>query len=169
LANQFEKTIYKTFPGYESAGVATLRFLYPSMRCVGVKGRMPVFVPAEKAPYDIGGYRHGDARFIGVELKETRDREHSLPLVGPEQKGNGLQYHQLAALVQLHTEGGEAYVLYDNGGEVGRLDGHNLYLAKLQLDAALKSKNPARGSKSIPWGRFEPVKLGHEAAPLWLP
>jgi hypothetical protein len=169
MANEFEKTIGKTFEGYEAAGVATLRFLYPSMRCVGTKGPMPVFVPAEKAPYDLGGYYHGSGLCIGCELKETRDREHSLPLVSPGKEGNGLQYHQLEELVQLHQEGGVAILVYNNGGEIGRLGGQALTQAKIGLDAANKSRNPAKGAKSIPWGRFQPVKLGHNAVPLWLP
>ena len=169
MANAFETTIGKTFAGYEAAGVATLRFLYPSMRCVGMKGRMPVFVPALKAPYDLGGYYHGSGVFVGCELKETRDRHHTLPLIGPGKDGTGLQYHQLESLVNLHAEGGVALLCYDNGGEIGLLGGQALTLAKIALDAALKSRNPAKGSKSIPWGRFQPVKLGHNAVPLWLP
>lgn len=169
MANEFEKTVGKTFEGYEASGVATLRYLYPSMRCVGVQGKRPVFVPALKAPYDLGGYYHGSGLFIGAELKETRDRHYSLPLIGPGKEGTGLQYHQLEALVNLHQEGGVALLIYDNGGEVGRVGGQVLTQAKIAFDAALKSRNPAKGSKSIPWGRFDPVKFGLNAVPLWLP
>lgn len=172
--NQFEKQIGETFQSYRDARKASLFFLHPPMRIAGMHGRVPCFVQSGKAPYDVAGfYYDANATALGVELKETKEHEHSLPIVHPEGKGNGLQYHQLAGLVDLHLSGGVAMVLWSNGGEIGFASGETLHLAKVQYDASLAAERakqtPARGSRSIPWGLFGIVKHGHKAVPLWLP
>lgn len=172
--NDFEKEIGETFQAYRDAKVAHLHFLYPPMRAAGMHGHIPCWVQTGKAPYDVAGFFYDKCgTSIGAELKHTKDHENRLPIVGPEKKGNGLQYHQLTGLVDLHDAGGTAMLLWNNGGEIGRLDGEAIFLVKLQYDTMLKAaanrKEVASGSKSIPWGMFQPVKDGHNDTPLWLP
>lgn len=172
--NDFEKLIGKTFQGYRDAGIADLVFLHPPMRVMTIIRKVPCYVQAGKAPFDVAGiYYDSCGTGLGVELKETKDHEHSLPIVGPGKKGNGLQYHQLESLVAVHNAGGVALVVYSNGGEIGILPGDTLAVAKLQYDASLKveqaGKTPARGARSILWGLFKPIKYGHNDLPLWLP
>lgn len=174
LMNEFEKQIGNTFQAYRDSKTAGLVFLHPPMRIAGMLGRVPCFVQAGKAPFDIAGmYYDKQGTVIGAELKETREHEHSLPIVGPGKKGNGLQYHQLEALVSVADNGGVALVLWSNGGEIGVLEGDAIRLAKVQYDASLKAeaakKTPAKGSRSILWGLFKPVKHGLKDMPLWLP
>lgn len=172
--NQFESLIGKTFQQYRDAKVAGLVFLHPPMRIAGMMGRVPCFVQSGKAPFDVGGMFYDKAgTVIGAELKETREHENSLPIVGPEKKGNGLQYHQLESLVTVYEQGGVALVVWSNGGEVGVIGGAEIALAKLQYDTSMKvekaGKSFAKGSRSILWGRFVAVKYGHNNLPLWLP
>ncbi len=172
--NAFEKLIGSTFQQYRNGKVANMVFLHPPMRVAGMMGRVPCFIQAGKAPFDLAGvYYDRCGTSIGVELKESKDHEYSLPIVGPGKKGNGLQYHQLEALVDVHEAGGVAMLLYSNGGEIGQLGGDQLVLAKVQYDASLKAEankgHVAKGSRSIPWGWFRPVKYGHNDLPLWLP
>jgi len=172
--NEFEREVGKTFQQYRDARVASLVFLHPPMRVGGMMGKQPCFVQTGKAPFDVAGIYYDKAgTAIGLELKQTADHETSLPIVGPDKKGNGLQYHQLAALVEVHQAGGVALALWNNGGEVGLLTGDAIQLAKIQYDASLKAeqagKEITRGSRSILWGMFKPVKDGHGGAPLWLP
>jgi penicillin-binding protein-related factor A (putative recombinase) len=172
--NQFEKQIGETFQTYRDAKLANLFFLNPPMRIAGMHGRVPCFVQAGKAPYDVAGFYYDrNATSIGVELKETTEHEHSLSIVGPDKKGSGLQYHQLEALVNLHYQGGIALLVWSNGGEIGWADGNTLVLAKLQYDTSLKAeamkKTPAKGSRSIQWAMFRTVKYGLKDMPLWLP
>lgn len=172
--NAFEKQIGETFQAYRDAKIANVYFLYPPMRAVGLHGHMPCYIPVGKAPYDIGGFFYDTtATTIGVELKETKDHENRLPIVGPHAKGNGLHYHQLEALVAVHKAGGLALLLWSNGGEIGSLAGDMLTLVKVQYDASLKAeaakKEVAKGSRSIQWGSFALVKHGLNDTPLWLP
>lgn len=172
--NEFEREIGKTFQAYRDARIANMVFLHPPMRAAGQMGKVPCFIQSGKAPFDIGGFFYDKAAtVIGVELKQTADHEHSLPIVHPEKKGNGLQYHQLSALVDVHEANGLAVVLWNNGGEIGYLPGNVIQLAKIQYDASLKAeragKELTKGSRSILWGHFKLVKPGHEGAPLWLP
>jgi hypothetical protein len=168
--NAFERQIGNTFKDYREAGVAILWTLYPPMRAAGMHGRMPCYVPSGKAPYDVAGYYlTPDGTSIGAELKETAEHEHSLQMVPPDKKGSGLQYHQLVALDTLHAAGGVALILWNNGGEIGLLDGAGIALTRIMYEASLKSRNPAKGTRSIKWGMFKPVKLGLKDAPLWLP
>jgi penicillin-binding protein-related factor A (putative recombinase) len=172
--NDFEKQIGETFQAYRDAKVAHLFFLHPPMRIAGMHGHVPCYVQAGKAPYDVAGFyydRCGTA--LGVELKETKDRETSIAIVGEGKKGSGLQYHQLQGLVDTYEAGGRAMLLWSNGGEIGRLDGDALVLVKLQYDTSVKAekanKSVAKGSRSIPWGLFSLVKHGHKEMPLWIP
>jgi hypothetical protein len=171
---EFEKTILKTFKSYRDAGIAQLTLMWPPMRMAGLKGRVPCFVQVGTAPYDVvGHYLTGAATHIGVELKETRERETSIAIVGPGKKGSGLQWHQLVGLVQLHQAGGVALLVWDNGGEVGVLTGDQLHLAMVQYETSMKAekskRTPAKGSRSILWGHFTPVKYGVADLPLFLP
>lgn len=172
--NSFEKQIGETLQAYRDAKVANIHFLFPPMRAAGLHGHMPCYVPVGKAPYDLAGFYYDScATSIGVELKESRDHENRLPIVGPGSKGNGVHYHQLDALVQVHHAGGQGLLLYNNGGEIGRLFGPDLVRIKLQYDASMKAeaakKEVAKGSRSIPWGDFHPVKYNGDEIPLWLP
>ncbi len=171
--NAFEKLIGKTFDGYRVAKKANLYFLFPPMRVAGMMGKAPCFVQTGKAPYDVGGYLlNGYAKAVGVELKETADHATSLSIIAPDKKGSGLHYHQLDSLVAIHEAGGYAALLWSNGGEIGRADGEVLSMIKTHYDTSLKleatKKTVPRGSRSILWGHFKPVKIGHEGFPLWL-
>lgn len=169
--NAFEKQIAQTFETYKTEGIAVLYFLYPPMRPAGRLGPMPCYVPTKngKAPYDVTGYFMGHpAVAIGAELKETRDHDNRLPIVGPDKSGNGLQYHQLTGLVDLYNAGGHAMLLWNNGGQVGRIDGSALATVLLDYDSSLKAekagKEIAKGSRSIVWDRFKKVDETY-----WLP
>lgn len=172
--NAFEKQIGETFQSYRDAKTANVYFLFPPMRVAGLHGHMPCYIPVGKAPYDAAGFFYDEAgTSLGVELKETKDHENRLPIVGPGKKGDGLHYHQLEALVAIHKAGGVSLLLWSNGGEIGRLGGASLSLVKVQYDASLKAeaakKEVAKGSRSIQWGSFELVKYGLDDKPLWLP
>lgn len=165
--NEFEKTIGGTFKEYGDRKIANLMFLYPPMRAAGRMGKFPCYIPTRngKAPYDLAGYYYdagNRATPIGVELKETREQENRLPIVGPGKDGNGLQYHQLEGLLELHNAGGVAFLLYNNGGQVGRLSGEQLAVVKQNYDASLAAeaarKEVAKGARSIAWGMFKPVE-----------
>jgi hypothetical protein len=122
--NSFEHLIGKTFQSYRDARLATMIFLHPPMRVAGMMGRVPCFIQAGKAPFDLGGMYYDVAgTVIAAELKETAEHATSLPIIGPGKKGSGLQYHQLDALTDVHLGGGVALVLYSNGGEIGLLRG----------------------------------------------
>lgn len=169
----FEKLIQKTFDDYANA--AYLMILHPQMKCVGTRdGKVPLWVQVAKAPFDLAGFYLDNGRYIAVELKENAKRHSSLQIIGPGKKGTGLQYHQLEGLVTVHNAGGLAYVLWENAGEVGVVDGARLKAAKTGYDTALRAAaagypNGARGVKSIQWGNFKPVKLDQRGHPLWLP
>jgi hypothetical protein len=172
--NVFETLIGKTFQAYRDAKLANVFFLHPPMRIAGMHGKVPCFIQAGKAPYDAAGFFYNaEATAIGAELKETKEHENSLSIVGPDKKGSGLQYHQLEALVDLHLNGGVALLLWSNGGEIAVAFGDVLHLAKVQYDASLKAEKlkqtPAKGSRSILWGHFKPIKYGHLNMPMWLP
>lgn len=170
MANQFEKEIEETFQDYMDARLAYVFKLNPPMRIAGMMRKVPCFVQSGKAPYDVAGFFYNaSATAIGVELKQTRNREPSIKILGPDQKGGGVQYHQLEGLVALHKQGGSASLLWNNAGEIGRLDGAELVLVKQDFDVARKSKNPAKGAKSIGWERFKAIRMGATGKPLWLP
>lgn len=174
MATEFEKTVEKSFAEYLTTGTAYLQFLHPRMRVGGFLGKVPAWIQVAKAPYDVDGYYLSGARYIACEIKENGEHHNSLKIIPPEKKGTGLQYHQLEALVNAHKAGAVACVLWNNGGEVGYLDGSRLAAAKSAMDTSLKAEkegypNTAKGSRSIPWGNFKPVKLNGVGVPLWLP
>lgn len=172
--NAFEKLIGETFQTYRQAKIANLMFLHPPMRIAGMHGNVPCYVQAGKAPYDIGGFFYdSNATHIGVELKESKDPEQSLAIVGPEKRGSGIQYHQLTALVDLHLSGGIALLVWSNAGQVGVLGGDALQAVKIAYDASLKAekmnKTVQKGTRSIRRELFKPMKLAPNGHPLWLP
>lgn len=168
--NAFENEVEATFQDYRDARIAHIYKLHPPMRIAGMMRKVPCFVQSGKAPYDMAGfYYNQSATSIGAELKQTRHREPSLKVLGKDQKGGGLQYHQLEGLVNLHKTGGIAVLLWNNAGEIGRLDGAELVLVKQDFDAAAKMKNPTKGAKSIQWDRFRGIRAGATGKPLWLP
>ncbi len=172
--NEHERLIGKTFQQYRDMGLANLFFLHAPMRIAGMHGSVPCFVQSGKAPYDLAGFYYDKgATAIGVELKETKKRDNVLSIVGEGKSGSGLQYHQLAALVDLHIAGGVAGLLWSNDGELGYAEGSVLQVAKIAYDTSVKAEKmkqtPAWGSRSIRWGHFTPVKYGHDQMPLWLP
>lgn len=170
----FEKVMEKSFAEYSSTAVAYLQFLHPRMRMAGYLGKAPAFVQVAKAPFDVDGYYLDSARFIACEIKETAERKHSLAIISPNKKGSGLQYHQLEALVNAHNAGALAVVVWNNGGDIGIVDGTRLRAAKAAMDTSLKAQaegypNTAKGSRSILFGNFTPVTLNGAGVPLWLP
>lgn len=172
--NSFEFFIDKTLQPYRDEKKANLIFLHPPMRPAGMLGHVPCFIQTGKAPFDLAGIYYDKAgTSIGAELKETQKHESSLSIIGPGKKGGGLQYHQLVSLHEVYTAGGVALLLWSNGGEIGVLDGQGIALAFVQYETSLKAqsmgKTPAKGARSILWGRFRKVKYGHNQLPLWLP
>lgn len=168
-----EKMIEKSFDEYQSVGIARLMILFPKMRPAGKLGKMPAYVPVAKAPYDVAGYYYNTARFIAAEIKENQEHASSMPIIHPDKKGTGLQYHQLAALVEAHENGAYVTVLWDNGGEWLQIDGIRLKQAKSAYDLSMKAEEKgmpnAKGVRSIPAGHFSPIKLSINSIPLWLP
>ena len=75
-------------------------------------------------------------------------------LIHPESKGAGLQYHQLETLAAVHRDGGLAYVLWRNGGMVGRLSGDKIAAAFFEYTVSLKMEDEGqvvkKGVRSIP-------------------
>jgi hypothetical protein len=172
--NQFERDIIKTFKSYYNAGIADLMVMYPPMKPVALHGSKPCFKQVGRAPYDIiGHYRMSPATHIGVELKSTEKRKSIISITPAGVKGSGIDYHQLVGLSDLHRAGGVALLLWNNAGEVGRLLGPAIDLARIQFDTSLKQKKEtgrfARGSRSIPWGHFEIIKEGVGGQLPWLP
>lgn len=170
----FERQIEKSFAEYKSSRIACLMFLYPKMRMAGHLKNTPAFVQVAKSPYDISGYYYETGRYIACELKESSGRETSLPMIAPGKRGTGLQYHQLEALVDVHDAGGLACLVWNNGGEIGYLDGSRLKAAKSALDTSIEAErlglpNATRGQRSILWGNFQLVHELPNGVPLWLP
>jgi hypothetical protein len=162
--NEFEKEYESHFPTIRTKTGAFLFRMYPPIRGTGMRGTMPVFVIVGRALFDVGGWYEVDddglkrAVFIGVELKATKQRHPSLPIIGKDSHGSGLQAHQLEALASLHRNGGIAKVVYNNGGVIGVLDGEQIakvfYDYGVSLAAERMGKKPAMGSRSIRWDMF---------------
>ena len=162
MPQAFEQEFEKTFPHLRANQGIHLFRLYPEVRPTGLRGKCPVFTMAGQAMFDVAGWIGGSGRanvppdrlgrFIGVELKETGDYHPSLRIVGADQQASGLQYHQLEA----------AYVVWRNGGMVGRLDGDAIASAfwdyGVSLAAEEAGKKFARGSRSIPWAMFKLIR-----------
>lgn len=171
----FEKVMEKSAIEYLSAGIADMQFLWPKMQMTGQYiGKAPAFIQVGKAPYDMTGYFLDGARTIACEVKENGERKTSLAIQAPDKDGTGLKYHQLEALVRVHQAGGLASVVWNNGGEIGYLEGTRLVAAKAAMDTSLKAQklgmpNAKEGRRSILWGNFVPVKVNGQGVPLWLP
>lgn len=170
----FEKVMEKSFDEYLSSNTAFLQFLFPKMRMAGFLGKSPAFVQTEKAPYDVDGYYLDGGLHIACEIKETAEHHHALSIIAPQKRGSGLQYHQLEALVRAHKAKAVAVVIWNNGGDIGLLDGSRLASAKRAFDESLKAEkqgypNALKGSRSILWGNFKPLKTNSRGVPLWLP
>ena len=171
----FEKVMESSFAEYLTSNTAYLQFLYPKMKMAGYIGKAPGFVQVAKAPYDIDGYfMDGFPLTIACEVKENGDHHESMSIIPPKKRGTGLQYHQLEALVRVHQAKGMACVVWNNGGEIGFLDGSRLKAAKAAMDTSLKAEamgmpNGKKGMRSILWGNFVPVKTNGRGVPLWLP
>lgn len=171
--NEFERRIGETFDQIEGVGLAHLSWMYPPMKPAGRIGRVPTFVQIGKGDYDVIGYYLATGQCIGAELKESGERLTSIPIRKKEGRGSGLQFHQLDRLAQLARAGGRAVLVWNNGGEVGTItnpiiiERYDAY--RLSLKAEDRKQRVANGARSIPWGRFTPVRTGMNDAPLWLP
>jgi hypothetical protein len=174
--NDLETHIAATFPLYLANGIAQLMALPVPMVCVGSHPtrHFPIFTPKGKAPFDVAGWTLGydsGGVFIGVELKQSQRKE-SLAIVAPGRDGAGVEYHQLVSLYELHEAGGVARLVWENGGELRVLKGRAIVNAYLTYEEARKVEarghDPARGAKSIPWDKFEPVGLDQRTGQDWL-
>jgi hypothetical protein len=141
---------------------------------IGARNGVPTYVRAGKAPFDVYGWEIGSGRMIGAELKSSA-RKQSLPIVAPEGRGDGLQYHQLASLAELVRHNGHGLVVWDNGGETGVLTGPAIVNAFTAYEHAVRTassgRSVKRGAKSIAWEMFTVVEwaiFGREPAPDWL-
>lgn len=156
----FEKLIGETFAIYARNSVANLMFMPVPTRVVGFDGHHPKLVTCGKGPFDVIGYLLSDARMVGAELKSSV-RKASLPIVGPGKEGDGLQYHQLEALAFLASAGGEARIVWDNGGEIGVLGNSPILTAKGIYDQSIASeqsgKEVNRGGRSLAWEMFRRI------------
>lgn len=164
-ANQFENYIQTGFDAIREKTGAYLLWVNPPVVPCGIRGRMPVFAMSGSAPFDLGGWtneKFAQPRAIGVELKETRDQKVSLPIIGPERQGSGLQYHQLEALSALHRDGHISGLLWCNGGIIGYLSGEALAAAHYDFEVSLEvqkmGKKLTQGARSIRWDKFKIVQ-----------
>lgn len=156
----FEKEIELSFPVYSDRNVACLDFM-PVPTIIIKKGNGVVAIPKRKAPFDVYGFWCADGTFVGAELKASQRKER-LPIVGPNKKGDGLQFHQLDALYNLAKHNGMARLLWCNGGQIGVIGSNKLMYYYLTFVQAMKSEISGRassGDKSIPWESFTEVKL----------
>jgi hypothetical protein len=130
---------------------------------------MPIFTQVGRALYDVAGWIPVEidgrkvAQAIGIELKSTKQRHPSLPIISADGSGSGVQAHQLEALASIHRDGGIARLMWSNGGVIGVMDGdeiaHTFFSYGVSLAAEKAHKTPARGSRSVPWGLFREVDL----------
>lgn len=163
----FEKQFEAMFPIIRKKTGAFLHRLYPPVRGAGMRGTMPVFVIVGRATYDVGGwqplpvlFREGTklAQAIGIELKANKQRHSSMPIIGKDGHGSGLQAHQLESLAALHRDGGVARVLWNNGGVIGVLEGpmiaKTFYDYGVSVEVEKLGKKPAFGSRSVRWDAF---------------
>ncbi len=161
----FELEIVKSLPAYRAMDVACLEKM--PVPTVATQNRdrngAPLHRISGQAPFDIYGYTCTGATFIGAEVKNTRQRETSIPIVGPDKKGSGLKFHQLDALAQIALCRGVARIIWCNCGEIGVLKNDDIVLAHDVFTHALKSvkssKSPPKGSKSIRWELFKTCEI----------
>ena len=163
IGKRFENEIKYSFSAYEATGIAMLRMLPVPTAPAPKKYRNPQLrVLCGNSPFDVGGWTFDGARYIGAELKATAKYKPSLPIVPAGRDGSGIQEHQLKALADLSSCGGLAFVVWNNGGEVGVIDLRQIvatwavFLASKHMEEA--GKTVLRGSRSIKWGVFQPVK-----------
>lgn len=165
IGADFEKEVEAHFPLIRKRTGAFLYRLYPPTRGAGMRGTMPVFVIVGRAVYDVAGWMRidhdgpaGVAQSVGIELKASKQRHSSLPIVGEDGHGSGIQAHQLEALAALHRDGGIARILWNNGGVIGIMYGETIqkvfYDYGVSLAVERLGKKPALGSRSIKWGLF---------------
>ena len=184
MANQFEKEFEEKFPIIQKTTGAFLFRLYPPMRVGAMRGSMPCWVQTGRALFDVGGWwplklpddapniaTHPQGNLdlgsmvavaIGIALKSNKDAHYSMPIIGDDGTGSGLQAHQLAALASVHRNGGISRVLWNNGGIVGVLDGDRIASIHFNYGVSVEAEKlrmkPARGSRSIPWSLFRRIK-----------
>ena len=169
--DDFEKEFDETFPTILKKTGAFLYWLHPPTRCAGMRGSQPVFVITGRALFDVAGWRPVKpepdlapvAAAIGIEVKRNGDHHTSMRIIGEDGRGSGLQAHQLEALASLHRSGGIARVLWNNGGEIGVLDGEviaDVFMTYgVSVQAEKMRKSFAKGSRSIAWNLFRKIDL----------
>ena len=149
---QFEAEVEATFPAYRAGGFAHLmRMPVPTVPTGTQTKHGPVMRLSGSAPFDVVGYTLDTGKMIGAELKESARTKTSLRIVGPGLSGSGVQWHQLEALYGLHYAGGHAYLLWSNGGLVGRIAGDELAEAYERAERAFSGRSEKVGQKSIPF------------------
>lgn len=174
---EFEKRVESKFSLIRQRSKAFLFWLFPPTRCVGMRGTCPVHVIVGRALFDIAGWipTSGDffgeaeavpplpsdqraAITVGIEVKENGDWHTSMRIIAEDGSGSGLQAHQLEALAAVHRDGGIARVLWSNGGQIGVLGGEEIAAAWFNYGVSVQAekmrKEPAKGSRSIPWSLF---------------
>lgn len=158
----FENDIAATFQGYADKHVARLAIMPVPTKQVGVRNGMPTLIRNGKAPFDVYGFLSHDATMIGAELKASK-RKARLPIVAPQKKGDGVQFHQLDALATLALAGGIARIVWSNGGEIGVLHNSEIIQAwrtyEHALTSELSNRTVPKGAKSIQWEMFKPVQF----------
>jgi penicillin-binding protein-related factor A (putative recombinase) len=157
---RFEDVLKASFKPYYELGIATLKMMPLPTEAVGTNRGRLLRVTIGKGPFDIYGYRMRDGVFIGAEAKSS-GRRPSLPIVGPDKKGDGLQYHQLLALANVAKAGGVARIAWENGGEYGVLSNEHILTAfdvySQAMTSEARGKDVRTGAKSIRWELFEVV------------
>lgn len=172
--SNFETELERSFGAYLDAGIAVIAKMPVPMRPTGLrhpKFKVPLWMPAGKAPFDIYGHTMDTARFIGAEAKSDAKREPSLSIMSPDKSGHGIQAHQLFALDALAKAGGIARVIWSNGGEVGVIGGEKIMTAAAKYEEALKISKAPLGSKSIRWKEFTVLaysQVGNRITLDWL-
>ncbi len=158
---EFEALIEATFKGYEEKGIARLMVMPVPTRATGMTKTRPRLVYDGKGPWDVVGYSLGDATMIGAELKSTQWKDR-IPIVAPDSKGDGVQFHQLDALAGLAMTGGCARLVWENDGEIRIMRGGAIVAHWRSYVEAFKSKRSGktvpRGSMSLPWDEFEKIE-----------
>jgi hypothetical protein len=127
-----------------------------------------------KSAYDYFGYT-ASGKFIAIELKSNAEHTQSLKIREMDDHGDGIQYHQLAALDQVARKGGIALIIWSNGGAVGVLGPEQIMVIKGIFDTSVARKRAGKdeeiGTKSVKWGKFRPVnmeKVGTTPTLHWL-
>ena len=171
---QLEYEVEQTFDGYREAGVASLmRMPVPTVPCGNGK-HGPIFRLSGRAPADVVGFAHSDGRMIIAELKESVEKNR-LPIVSPDRRGDGIQWHQAEALMHLWRCGGHPHIVWSQEGAVGVLAGPKLWNHLSAAEEAVNTKlgggKAQRGALSLPWEDFDAVEveqIGSSIGPNWL-